>query len=388
LIKNFPEGEAFDDVVLFIIKVLEEKIMNKDEYDISLIKVTKRFGDFKAVDDLTLEIKKGEFLTILGPSGSGKTTTLRMIGGFEFPSSGDIYIQGKRANDIPPNKRSTRTVFQGLALFPHMTVGENIEYGLQFQGMNKTERRQKALQALTLVDLEGLHDRKITTLSGGQKQRVALARALVTKPPILLLDEPLGALDEKLRERMQAELKNLHNKLGITFVAVTHNQEEALSMSDRIAIVNCGRLEQIATPKELYESPNTEFVADFIGVANIIEGIFHRDENGIERIRSNGLEYLCPHGGEFEIGEQALLIVRPEKIEIGDKATACDNSFIAHVDNVLYKGSSSELYVTLSNGQEFRIRVESSLFIQNAQQKESITVGWNKEDTVLLAKQT
>jgi ABC-type Fe3+/spermidine/putrescine transport system ATPase subunit len=269
-----------------------------------------------------------------------------------------------------------------------MTVGENIEYGLKFQGMNKSERRQKALQALTLVDLGGLHDRKTTTLSGGQKQRVALARVLVTQPPILLLDEPLGALDEKLRERMQAELKNLHNKLGITFVAVTHNQEEALSMSDRIAIVNCGRLEQIATPKELYESPNTEFVADFIGVANIIEGIIHKDENGIKRIRSNGLEYLCPHGGEFEIGEQTLLIVRPEKIEIGDKATSCDNSFIAHVDNVLYKGSSSELYVTLSNGQEIRIRVESSLPIQNAHPTESITVGWNKEDTVLLAKQT
>jgi spermidine/putrescine transport system ATP-binding protein len=365
----------------------EKKIMPKVEYDIQMKKVSKKFEDIVAVDNLSLSIQKGEFLTILGPSGSGKTTTLRMIGGFEIPSAGEIYIQGELANDIPPNKRSTRTVFQGLALFTHMTVGENIEYGLQFQGMNKHERREKALQSLTLVDLEGLYDRKVTTLSGGQKQRIALARALVTEPPILLLDEPLGSLDEKLRERMQAELKNLHNKLGITFVAVTHNQEEALTMSDRIAIVNRGRLEQVATPKELYESPETEFVADFIGVANIIEGTLFEDEKGMRKLRSDGVEYFCPQQGEQKSGEKVLLIVRPEKIEIGEKASLCDNSFDTDVENVLYKGPCSEVYATLRNGQELRIRVESKSILHKECAKETITIGWNMDDTVLLKKE-
>lgn len=360
--------------------------MVKDDFDIRMINLSKRFGDIVAVDDLILEIRKGEFLTILGPSGSGKTTTLRMIGGFETPGSGEIYIQGKLSNDIPPNKRSTRTVFQGLALFPHMTVGANIEYGLQFQDMSKTERRNKALQALTLVDLEGLYDRRITTLSGGQKQRIALARALVTQPPILLLDEPLGALDEKLRERMQAELKNLHNRLGITFVAVTHNQEEALTMSDRIAIINRGRLEQVATPKELYESPKTEFVADFIGVANILEGTLTGDKNGVLRLHSEGMEYECPQQGEHKIEGKALLVVRPEKIEIGKKAAACHNSFVVEVENVLYKGSCSEVFVTLGNSQELRVRVESKSFLQGEYTKDTIMIGWNKEDTVVLKK--
>jgi ABC-type Fe3+/spermidine/putrescine transport system ATPase subunit len=201
------------------------------------------------------------------------------------------------------------------------------------------------------------------------------------------LDEPLASLDEKLRERMQAELKNLHNKLGITFVAVTHNQEEALTMSDRIAIINRGRLEQVATPKELYESPNTEFVADFIGVANIIDGILREDEQGIRKLSSEGLAYVCPQKEKHKVGEKTLLVVRPEKIKIGGEASGCDNSFIAEVDNVLYKGSSSELYVTLGNGQELRIRVESKSFLQEDDVKKSVTIGWNKEDTVLLKKE-
>jgi len=361
--------------------------MANNDIDICLRNVNKRFGDIVAVDDLSLEIRKGEFLTILGPSGSGKTTTLRLIGGFEAPNRGEIYIQGKLSNDMPPHKRSTRTVFQGLALFPHMNVGENIEYGLQFQGMSKTERRVKSLQALSLIDLEGLYDRKVTTLSGGQKQRIALARALVTQPPILLLDEPLGALDEKLRERMQAELKNLHYKLGITFVAVTHNQEEALTMSDRIAIVNRGRLEQVATPKDLYEYPKTEFVADFIGVANIIVGILFEDKKGMKRLRSEGVEYAVPQQGDYEIGDEALLVVRPEKVEIGKKAAEYNNSFVAEVTNVLYKGSCSEVYVVLANSQELRIRVESKSFLQGEFTKSAVTIGWNEEDTVVLKKQ-
>jgi spermidine/putrescine transport system ATP-binding protein len=362
--------------------------MANSHIDIYLKNVSKSFGDIVAVDDLSLEIQKGEFLTILGPSGSGKTTTLRMIGGFETPTRGEIYIQGKLSNDVPPNRRSTRTVFQDLALFPHMKVGENIEYGLQFQGLSKVERREKALQALALVDLEGLYERKVTTLSGGQKQRIALARALVTQPPILLLDEPLGALDEKLRERMQAELKNLHNKLGITFIAVTHNQEEALTMSDRIAIINRGRLEQIASPKELYEVPKTEFVADFIGIANIISGRILEREGGEKKLVSEGQEFSIPQESYLKNGDSVLLVVRPEKIEIGKKSLKCDNSFTVTVMSVLYKGSCSEVYVLLNNGQEMRIRVESKSFLQGEVKKELLTIGWYKEDTVILKKNT
>ncbi|UCD71653.1 MAG: ABC transporter ATP-binding protein, partial [Syntrophobacterales bacterium] len=357
---------------------MKDGIEIKREVDVHLKDLCKRFGDLIAVRDVTLEVQKGEFLTLLGPSGSGKTTTLRMIGGFERPTAGEVYIQGDLANNIPPNKRVTRTVFQDLALFPHMSVGENIEYGLSFQGLNKKERKSKALDALELVDLEGLYERKVTTLSGGQKQRVALARALVTQPPILLLDEPLGALDEKLRERMQGELKNLHKKLGITFIAVTHNQEEALSMSDRIAIMNEGRLEQVATPRELYESPQTEFVADFIGVANIIRGKTIKDSTGAKKLLSNGLEFFLPSKERFNIGDETILAVRPERIEIGDKAKKRRNHFSVKVQNVLYKGASLEYHVNLENNQEMRIQVESKSFSQDKVTGDSIIIGWNE----------
>jgi len=359
-------------------------IENKRQLDVYLKDLSKRFGDVVAVRDLTLEVQKGEFLTLLGPSGSGKTTTLRMIGGFETPTGGEVYIQGDLANDKPPNKRATRTVFQDLALFPHMTVGENIEYGLSFQGNNKKERKAKAVEALELVDLEGLYERKVTTLSGGQKQRVALARALVTRPPILLLDEPLGALDEKLRERMQGELKNLHRKLGITFIAVTHNQEEALTMSDRIAIINRGSLEQIATPRELYDNPKTEFVADFIGVANIIRGKIIENDANVKKLVSNRQEFFIPSSERFAIGDNVILAVRPERIEIGKKARKRRNCFSAKVQNMLYKGASLECYVNLENNQEIRIRVESKGFSQEDFAGEEVTIGWDERDTVVL----
>jgi spermidine/putrescine ABC transporter ATP-binding subunit len=367
---------------------MTNKIKNNSQADIYLRNLCKRFGDIVAVHNLTLEVHKGEFLTLLGPSGSGKTTTLRMIGGFEKPTEGDVYIQGRLVNDLPPNKRSTRTVFQDLALFPHMTVGENIEYGLLFQDLNKNDRKIKALNALELVDLEGLYKRKVTTLSGGQKQRVALARALVTQPPILLLDEPLGALDEKLRERMQAELKNLHQKLRITFIAVTHNQEEALTMSDRIAIINEGRLEQVATPRELYENPKTEFVADFIGIANIIKGKIIEDNAGVKKLLSNGLEFSIPAKVRVNRGDSVILVVRPERIEIGEKAKERINSFSVKVNNILYKGVCSEFYVSLDNDQEMRIRMESKSYVEDMFIGDKIRIGWNEKDTVILKRES
>ena len=365
---------------------MKNRIESKSEVDVCLKDLCKRFGDFTAVSDLTLEVHKGEFLTFLGPSGSGKTTTLRMIGGFETPTAGEVYIRGELANDKPPNKRATRTVFQDLALFPHMAVGGNIEYGLSFQGLNKKERKAKALKALELVDLEGLYERKVATLSGGQKQRVALARALVTEPPILLLDEPLGALDEKLRERMQGELKNLHKKLGITFIAVTHNQEEALTMSDRIAIIDRGRLEQVATARELYESPKSEFVADFIGVANIIRGKIIEDNTGVKKLLSDGLEFFIPSKEGFNIGDNAILVVRPERIEIGDKARKSNNSFSVRVRSILYKGAYLEYYTVLESSQEIRIRVESKSSSQDTSADYKTTIGWNESDSVVLKR--
>jgi len=367
---------------------MKNRIESNSEVDVCLKNLCKKFGDFTAVSDLTLEVHKGEFLTFLGPSGSGKTTTLRMIGGFETPTAGEVYIQSELANDKPPNKRATRTVFQDLALFPHMSVGGNIEYGLSFQGLGKKERKAKALKALELVDLEGLYERKVSTLSGGQKQRVALARALVTEPPILLLDEPLGALDEKLRERMQGELKNLHKKLGITFIAVTHNQEEALTMSDRIAIIDRGRLEQVATARELYESPKSEFVADFIGAANIVRGKIIEDNAGVKRLLSNGLEFFIPSKESFNIGDNVILVVRPERIEIGDKAKKSKNSFSVRVRNILYKGVCLEYYVALENSQEIRIRVESKGFSQDISTDHGTTIGWDETNSLVLKRES
>ena len=235
---------------------------------ISIKGLTRTFGNVKAVNGVDLDIYEGEFLTLLGPSGSGKTTVLRMIAGFEKPDAGTILLENKDVAQLPPYERDVNTVFQDYALFPHMNVLTNIEYGLRVKGVSKEERRARALEALKQVRLEGYEDRKPSQLSGGQRQRVALARALVNRPAVLLLDEPLGALDLKLREQMQLELKELQREVGITFIFVTHDQEEALTMSDRIAVFNNGRIEQLGTPREIYENPKSAFVSEFVGQTN------------------------------------------------------------------------------------------------------------------------
>ncbi len=240
--------------------------------DVQLIDVVKRFGEVPAVDGVSVSVEHGEFFSFLGPSGSGKTTCLRMIAGFEQPTSGAILLGGKDATGTPPFDRDVNTVFQDYALFPHMTIGANVEYGLLVKGVGKVERRQRAGLALEMVRLDSVANRKPTQLSGGQRQRVALARALVNRPRVLLLDEPLGALDLKLREEMQIELKRIQRDVGITFIYVTHDQDEALSMSDRIAVFNNGRLEQVGTPANVYEQPATAFVASFVGTSNIVAG--------------------------------------------------------------------------------------------------------------------
>ncbi|MGH2546553.1 MAG: ABC transporter ATP-binding protein, partial [Actinomycetota bacterium] len=234
--------------------------------------VTKRFGEVVAVNDVHLEVRAGEFFSMLGPSGSGKTTCLRMIAGFEIPTGGRIELQGVDVTETPPYVRDVNTVFQDYALFPHMTVGQNVEYGLMVRRVSVAERRARATDALRLVRLEGFEGRRPSQLSGGQRQRVALARALVNQPSVLLLDEPLGALDLKLRQQMQIELKAIQQRVGLTFIYVTHDQEEALNMSDRLAVLNQGRIEQVGSPADVYERPSTSFVAGFVGVSNVLEG--------------------------------------------------------------------------------------------------------------------
>ncbi len=305
---------------------------------IELKGITKVFEDdgFKAVDDFNLEVKRGEFVTFLGPSGCGKTTTLRMIAGFDVPTEGDILLNGKSLIGLPPYQRPINTVFQRYALFPHMNVHDNIAFGLRQKKVPKDVIERKVGRVLDLVDLEGFERRKIQTLSGGQQQRVAIARALVNEPEILLLDEPLGALDLKMRKEMQLELKNMHDKLGITFIYVTHDQEEALTMSDKIVVMNEGRMQQIGTPEDIYNEPANVFVADFIGDSNIFNGIM----TGHLKARFCGGEFDCVD--DFEEGTHITAIVRPEDVEITAPGAGIINGV---VDSVIFKGIHYEITV-------------------------------------------
>ena len=288
------------------------------EVDVRLERVTKIFGDVAAVDDLSLDIEEGEFFSLLGPSGCGKTTTLRMIGGFEDPSYGTVYLGGRDVTDLPPYKRDTNTVFQSYALFPHLNVYENVAFGLRRKKVEKDQIDTRVREAMSLVDLEGFETRKPPQMSGGQQQRVALARALVNRPKVLLLDEPLGALDLKLRKQMQFELKRIQQEVGITFIYVTHDQEEAMTMSNRLAVMRHGRIEQIGGPEFVYENPATEFVAGFLGASNLLEGELAGSDNGRSTIRLldggavTALSERVPSGlsGTVRAG------VRPEKISI------------------------------------------------------------------------
>jgi putative spermidine/putrescine transport system ATP-binding protein len=278
-----------------------------DAPDVRLADLTKRYGDVTAVDGIDLDVARGEFFTLLGPSGSGKTTTLRMIAGFERPDAGRIELGGADVSRLPPFDRDVNTVFQDYALFPHMTVGENVEYGLRVRKVPRAQRRSRTAEVLDVVRLSGFAERKPSQLSGGQRQRVALARAIVNNPRVLLLDEPLGALDLKLRQQLQIELKQLQQQLSMTFVYVTHDQEEALTMSDRVAVFNEGGIEQVATPAEIYEHPRTAFVAGFVGTSNILE------RNGRTfTVRPEKLRILPGDGAEGEPGTiQAAVYVGP-----------------------------------------------------------------------------
>ena len=304
---------------------------------IELRHITKEFEDgFTAVSDFNLKVRRGEFVTFLGPSGCGKTTTLRMIAGFDTPTSGEILLNGKNITDLPPNKRPVNTVFQRYALFPHMNIFENIAFGLKLKKLPQDVIVRKVKKVLELVDLEGFEKRSVSTLSGGQQQRVAIARALVNEPEILLLDEPLGALDLKMRKEMQIELKAMHDELGITFIYVTHDQEEALTMSDQIVVMNEGKMQQIGTPEDIYNEPKNAFVADFIGESNIFNGIM----TGHLRARFCGGEFVCVD--DIEEGTHINAVVRPEDVEL----TAPEKGIIrGTVSSVVFKGMHYEITV-------------------------------------------
>ena len=309
--------------------------------DIRLAGLAKSYGDVEAVRDVDLEIATGEFFTMLGPSGSGKTTTLRLIAGFERPDAGRIELQGSDVSDIPPYSRNVNTVFQDYALFPHMSVRENVEYGLRVKKVPKEERAKRADDALEMVQLSGYGDRKPGQLSGGQRQRVALARALVNRPRVLLLDEPLGALDAKLRRALQFELKELHREVGITFVYVTHDQEEALTMSDRLAVMNDGVIEQIGAPQEVYDSPQSIYVADFLGLANLMPA--RVPAAGTVEIEGRGL--AAPTG--TVVGE-CTLVARPERLRV---VAAGEGLLTGSVTDVVFIGSMTHIRVAVADRQ-------------------------------------
>lgn len=315
--------------------------MEQDSF-LSLQNLRKSYDGEVVLDNVSLDIKKGEFLTLLGPSGCGKTTTLRLIGGFAYPDSGKIIFEGNDITNIPPNKRRVNTVFQKYALFPYLNVYDNIAFGLRLKKTDESEIKKRVYKMLELVNLPKYATRSVTSLSGGQQQRIAIARALVNEPEILLLDEPLGALDNKLRKGMQTELINMQWELGITFIFVTHDQEEALSMSDRIAVMNEGIIEQLGKPIDIYNEPANSFVADFIGESNISEGVFNHDYS----VSFNNTTFPCVDKG-FRPGEKVDVVIRPEDVEIMHEDG--ESRIKGTVENAIFRGVHYEILININD---------------------------------------
>jgi spermidine/putrescine transport system ATP-binding protein len=349
---------------------------------VELSAVTKRFGEFVAVDDLSLDIYEGEFFSLLGPSGCGKTTTLRMIAGFEEPTEGGISVDGDQMRGVPPYRRPVNTVFQSYAIFPHLNVFDNVAFGLRRSGVKGEELHKRVTDACEMVQLSGFEKRKPSMLSGGQQQRVALARALVNHPEVLLLDEPLGALDLKLRKEMQLYLKNLQHEVGITFIYVTHDQEEALTMSDRIAVMNEGRVQQVADPPTLYELPRNRFVSDFIGQTNVFSGT-------VESVSGKRITLSTPSGkveatageAEVEVGAEAHAAVRPEKVRFGSEG---DNVSTARIQQLVYLGVSTQYIAELPDGEKLVLYQQNSREDANPEIGEEVPVAWDARNCLIL----
>jgi spermidine/putrescine transport system ATP-binding protein len=367
------------------------------EFAVEMRDVVKRFitpegNDLAAVDHVTMQIKNGEFFSMLGSSGCGKTTSLRMIAGFEWPTEGEVYIEGKAMGHTPPFQRRVNTVFQSYALFQHMTVFENVAFGLEMEGAQKDEIKKRVANALEMVQLTGMERRRPKQLSGGQQQRVAVARALVKVPDVLLLDEPLGALDLKLRKEMQLELKALQQQLGITFIYVTHDQEEAMTMSDRIAVMSKGRVQQIGTPVEIYERPSNRFVADFIGESNFFVGqlkSLSTDEAVVYIPTLNAEVTGLPVSNGLVNGEEVVVSIRPEKVRITENNSLNVNMFHGKVTNTVYIGTDTHVYLEVQNA---KMKVYEQNRISRLDPKSFYTVGQEAwlmlmpENTLVLKK--
>jgi spermidine/putrescine transport system ATP-binding protein len=357
---------------------------------VSLSQVVKRFGDVTAVDHIDLDVQDGEFFSFLGPSGCGKTTTLRMIGGFEEPTSGLIQLQGVDVTWLPPYRRNVNTVFQNYALFPHLTIFENVAFGLRRKGLKDSEIRSRVTDMLRLVELPGYERRKPNQISGGQAQRIALARALINKPAVLLLDEPLGALDLKLRKQMQVELKRIQQEVGITFIYVTHDQEEAMTMSDRIAVMNHGRFEQLGDPEQLYERPTTRFVAGFLGVSNLLKGRTDGTADGYAMVKlANETRVRVPSNLINGTTEPAIGI-RPEKIRLtsaDEEPPAGTNRLHGTIRDASYIGVSTQYIVEARGGARLTVyeqNVERATKSELWAPGEEVTLSWLPEHSFVI----
>jgi spermidine/putrescine ABC transporter ATP-binding subunit len=358
---------------------------------VSLEGITKRYGDVTAASNVSLDIAEHEFVTLLGPSGSGKTTILMIVAGFVKADGGRVFINGKDITEIPPYRRNIGMVFQNYALFPHMTVFDNITYPLKMRRVPRAESRQMVEKALEVVQLQGLGGRRPAQLSGGQQQRVALARALVFQPPILLMDEPLGALDKKLREHMQLELKHIQERLGITILYVTHDQEEALTMSSRIAIMNRGAIEQMGTGLDIYDHPANQFAADFVGETNFFQAevlevkdnVVYVSGRCIRRIRARAMQ-------QFETGQKVHLAVRPEKVIFVEKEESDHCSYEGKVEDIIYLGDITKYYVRLSDVSEAEgeevvtMKVQNRLGTVKHGRGDDVKIGWNEMDPTIV----
>ena len=355
---------------------------SKDSF-VKFEKVDKSYdGEILVVKDLNVDVPQGEFLTLLGPSGSGKTTTLMMLAGFETPTSGEIYLEGEPISSIPPYKRGIGMVFQNYALFPHMTVNENLSFPLEVRKLSKSDIEEKVKKALSMVELDAFGSRMPMQLSGGQQQRVALARALVFEPRLVLMDEPLGALDKKLREQMQYEIKHIHGRIGITVVYVTHDQNEALTMSNRIAVFNDGKIQQISTPDVLYEKPDSAFVAQFIGENNQIKGKV-KSINGTNCVieTENGEDIVSLKVNVSSVGEDSTVSLRPERVAINATEGEFENKFEAQVKELIYLGDHIRTRVEVCGNDQFIVKVPNSYKGSNLEEGTKVKLSWNASDS-------
>ena len=339
-------------------------------------------GESLVVKNLNLRLERGEFMTMLGPSGSGKTTCLMMVAGFEPATHGEIYLDGRPINSVPPHKRGIGMVFQNYALFPHMTIAENLAFPLEVRGFDKAEREKKVQRALDMVQMGdgSFHGRRPAQLSGGQQQRVALARALVFEPELVLMDEPLGALDKQLREHMQFEIKHIHESLGVTVIYVTHDQSEALTMSDRVAVFNDGVIQQLATPEVLYEKPENSFVAQFIGENNTLQGKIKSINDGIAKVELSDGEQVMALAINAGPGERTQLSIRPERVEIDPDESVTDHTVTGRVEEVIYLGDHIRTRMTVAGNSDFVVKTRNRLGARRFKPGEAVRVGWATED--------